>query len=79
LMGALLSQEHRYHEAVNAYQTALKAEPHKGGWLLGLGLALENADRREDAQSAFRQALEWGDFKPEVVDFLKKRIGTPLE
>jgi len=79
LMGALLSQEHRYHEAVNAYQTALKTEPHKGGWLLGLGLALENSDRREDAQSAFRQALEWGDFKPEVVDFLKKRIGTPLE
>jgi Flp pilus assembly protein TadD len=75
LMGALLSQEQRHDEAITAYQTALTAEPRKSGWLLGLGLALEAAGRREEAQIAYRQALEWGEFKPEVVKFLKERSG----
>lgn len=79
LMGALLSQEHRNEEAINAYQIALKTEPHKGGWLLGLGLALESTGQLKEAQIAFRQALEWGDFKPEVIEFLKKRTGNSLE
>ena len=76
LMGALLSQEQRHDEAITAYQTALTAEPRKSGWLLGLGLALEAAGRREEAQIAYRQALEWGEFKPEVVKFLKQRTGV---
>ncbi|MGA7178993.1 MAG: tetratricopeptide repeat protein [Thiobacillaceae bacterium] len=79
LMGTLLSQEHRYQEAINAYQSALQAEPHKGGWLLGLGLALDNAQRHDEAQVVFRQALDWGEFKPEVVEFLKKRTGVYLQ
>ena len=76
LMGALLSQEQRHDEAITAYQIALTAEPRKSGWLLGLGLALEAAGRREEAQIAYRQALEWGEFKPEVVKFLKERSGV---
>jgi Flp pilus assembly protein TadD len=76
LMAALLAQEQRHDEAIAAYQTALTAEPRKSGWLLGLGLALEAAGRREEAQIAYRQALEWGEFKPEVVKFLKERSGV---
>jgi Flp pilus assembly protein TadD len=76
LMGALLAQEQRHDEAIAAYQIALAAEPRKSGWLLGLGLALEAAGRREEAQIAYRQALEWGEFKPEVVKFLKERSGV---
>lgn len=32
-----------------------------------------NALRREEAQTAYRQALVWGEFKLEVVKFLNER------
>lgn len=73
LMGALLSQAHRHEEAGRAYQRALTADPGQGGWLLGLGLALEAQGRLEEARTAYRNALEHGRFKPEVVQFLHER------
>lgn len=73
LMGALLSQLQRYEESANAYQRALAADPGQGGWLLGLGLALEALGRMDEARAAYRKALERGDFKPDVIDFLLKK------
>jgi MSHA biogenesis protein MshN len=75
LMGALLSQAHRHEEASRAYQRALAADPGQGGWLLGLGLALEAQGRTEEARMAYRNALDRGQFKPEVVQFLRERSG----
>lgn len=73
LMGALLSQLRRYEDAVSAYQRALVADPNRGGWLLGLGLALEALGRADEARVVYQKALERGDFKPEVLDFLQKK------
>lgn len=73
LMGALLSQLQRHEESARAYQRALAADPSQGGWLLGLGLALEALGRMDEARAAYRKALERGDFKPEVIDFLQKK------
>jgi MSHA biogenesis protein MshN len=75
LMGALLSQLLRYDEAVKAYQHALAVDPGQGGWWLGLGLALESLGRLDEARAAYRRALEQGEFKPEVIEFLQKKIG----
>ena len=75
LTATLLAQEQRYTEAIRAYQSALAAEPHKGGWLLGLGLAYEASGQREAARASYKQALAWGEFKPEVVKFLNERSG----
>ena len=75
LMGALLSQENRHEEASLAYQRALAAEPDQGGWLLGLGLALEAQGRVDEARMTYRNALERGQFKPEVMRFLRERGG----
>ncbi|MDP1645875.1 MAG: tetratricopeptide repeat protein [Thiobacillus sp.] len=75
LMGALLSQAYRHEEASRAYQRALAADPNQGGWLLGLGLALEAQGRVEEARMAYRNALERGQFKPEVIRFLRERSG----
>ncbi|NDP60902.1 MAG: hypothetical protein GZ090_16255 [Oxalobacteraceae bacterium] len=77
LMGALLSQTLRYEAAVKSYQRALAADPSQGGWLLGLGLALESSGRIEDAHVAYRNALESGEFKPDVVKFLRQKLGMP--
>jgi len=77
LMGALLSQVQRYEEAVRAYQRALAIDPHQGGWLLGMGLALESLGRVDEAQMAYRNALEQGTFKPDVVSFLRQKIRMP--
>jgi len=75
LMGALLSQAQRHEEASRAYQRALAADPGQGGWLLGLGLALEAQGLTEEARVAYRNALERGQFKPEVIRFLRERSG----
>jgi MSHA biogenesis protein MshN len=77
MMGALLSQAQRYEDAVKAYQYALAMEPTQGGWSLGLGLALESLGRTVEAQRAYRNALEYGKFKPEVLKFLQQKSGFP--
>lgn len=75
LMGALLSQTQRFDESAKAYQRALIADPDQGGWLLGLGLALEALGRMDEARATYRKALEHGEFKPEVIEFLQKKTG----
>ena len=77
LMGALLSQAQHNEKASQAYQRALAADPSQGGWLLGLGLALEAQGLLEEARTAYRNALERGQFKPEVIRFLRERNGLP--
>jgi tetratricopeptide (TPR) repeat protein len=74
LMGALLSQTLRYAEAVQAYQRALASDPNQGGWSLGLGLALESLGRVDEAKVAYRNALDRGEFKPEVVKYLRNKV-----
>jgi MSHA biogenesis protein MshN len=74
LMGALLSKTLRYAEAVQAYQRALASDPNQGGWSLGLGLALESLGRVDEAKVAYRNALDKGEFKPEVVKYLLNKI-----
>lgn len=75
LMGALLSQAQRFDESAKAYQRALAVDPDQGGWLLGLGLSLESLGRMDEARVAYRKALERGEFKPEVVEFLQQKNG----
>ena len=75
LMGALLAQAQRYDESVKAYQHALVAEPDRGGWLLGLGVSLESLGRMDEARAAYQKALQRGAFKPEVIEFLRKKTG----
>ena len=79
LMGALLSQSLRYEAAVKAYQRALAADSGQGGWQLGLGLALESVGRIEEAHVAYRNALERGEFKPDVIKFLQQKLGMPSQ
>lgn len=77
LMGALQSQTMRYEAAVKSYQRALASDPNQGGWLLGLGLAQEAMGRIEDANATYRNALDRGEFKPDVVKFLRQKLGMP--
>jgi MSHA biogenesis protein MshN len=77
LMGAMQSQTLRYEAAVKSYQRALSADPNQGGWLLGLGLAQEAMGRIEEAHVTYRNALDRGEFKPDVVKFLRQKLGMP--
>jgi MSHA biogenesis protein MshN len=79
LMGMVYTRLQQHGLAVKAYQTALKAEPRQGGWLLGLGLALDASGQPDAARVAFRDALEHGVFKAEVLKFLQDKAARSVK
>ncbi|HVJ80833.1 MAG TPA: tetratricopeptide repeat protein, partial [Planctomycetia bacterium] len=53
----LLSRLGRANEAIAAYRLALERRPGDAGAAVGIGFALLNADRRQDAEAEFRAVL----------------------
>lgn len=57
--GTVLRQLKRPAEAADAYRRAIALQPQEGRWWVGLGLALEDAGRRQEAKQAFVTAREY--------------------
>ncbi len=57
-LGVVLSQEHRYDDAVAAYKRALALAPHDGPTELNLGIAWFKSGHLSDAAAAFQSAAK---------------------
>lgn len=73
-LGALLQRQGRHEEAIEQFQSALRARPAAGVWWLGLGISLQAANRAADAQDAYRRARASNNLSPELAAFADQRL-----
>lgn len=72
--GTLLRQRRLAPEAVDAYRRAIALQPQEGRWWVGLGLALEDAGRRQEAKQAFVTARDCAQtLPPELLRIAERR------
>ena len=60
--------------AIAHYRTALSLKPQEGRWWYGLGLALEAAQRPDEALAAFRAARDSGTLSAELLETARMRL-----
>jgi MSHA biogenesis protein MshN len=73
-LAAALQRQQRNREAAEQYQTALRALPQNGVWLMGLGISLQADKRDAEALDAFRKAKNSGTLTPELLSFVDGKI-----
>ena len=71
---AVLQKQGRHEDAIEQFQSALRARPSAGVWWLGLGISLQVANRAGDAQDAFRRARTANNLSPELAAFAEQRL-----
>lgn len=72
-VASLYQQQKQFILAAQLYNRLLKIQPDRSMWWMGLGVALESADKKNAAKEAFRHALALGDLPPALQDFLLKK------
>lgn len=70
----LLQKARKYPESIERYRTALALRASEGRWWYGLGLALEGADRKEEARQAFRQARATGNLTADLAAAVEQKL-----
>lgn len=73
--GTVLRQLKRAPEAVEAYRRAITLQPQEGRWWVGLGLALDEAGRPQEAKHAFAAAREREQTLPPALLKVAERRG----
>lgn len=73
--GTVLRQLKRPAEAADAYRRAIALQPQEGRWWVGLGLALEDAGKRQEAKQAFATAREYDQTLPPALLKVAERRG----
>ena len=73
-VAALMQRQNRHKEAISYYQKALQLKPNLGVWLMGLGISLRAEQRKEEARSAFKQALETNSLNTELQSFVNQQL-----
>lgn len=76
MRGALAQQLNQNDLALSSYQNLVKAEPYDGRWWLGLGIALERGQERDQAEEAYQHALRMGQISGETQRFIRQRLAV---
>ncbi|HEY9098411.1 MAG TPA: tetratricopeptide repeat protein [Thiobacillus sp.] len=74
---ALLSRLKQHAEAAHQYEMALKLQPDKSAWWLGLGLALSAQGQSAEARAAYGRALAAGNLPEKLEDFVRAKLSGP--
>ena len=74
---ALLSRLKKYAEAAHQYEMALKSQPDKSTWWMGLGLALSAQGQTAEARAAYGRALAAGNLSEKLEDFVRSKLSGP--
>ena len=73
MRGAILQKAGRYAEAVEAFQTVVRAEPKNGVVWMALGASLESLGRKPESADAFRSAAATGTLGTEARSYAEQR------
>jgi len=79
-LGRTLTTLSRFQEAISVYEKAGANKAAEEKWLLGMAVALEGAERFDEAQQRFRQAIAAGSKQAEIdyAKFRRKRSAPRL-
>ncbi len=75
-MAALYQRQNQPVIAARLYQQLLASEPHRATWWLGLGIALDSANRHAEAVAAFTRAEgeDSAGLSPELKAWIESRL-----
>jgi MSHA biogenesis protein MshN len=73
-LAALLQRQSRHEDAIVQYQSALRLKPATGVWWIGMGISLQAANRRTEAQEAFQRARATNSLGTELAAFAEQRL-----
>jgi tetratricopeptide (TPR) repeat protein len=74
LLAALYQQQGAFMPAAELYNQLTRIQPQKASWWLGLGIALESANKRNAAKEAYQRAYDSSDISPELSAFLDNKV-----
>ena len=74
LLAALYTQQNQFMQAAELYHQLTKMQPQKAIWWIGLGVALESANKKNAAQEAYNHAYNSLETNPELIAFVSEKI-----
>jgi tetratricopeptide (TPR) repeat protein len=74
LLAVLYQEQGQFIKAARIYNQLTKIEPQKTIWWVGLGMALENAGKKNAAKEAYQRAYNSSETTPDLVAFLAGKI-----
>jgi len=74
MLAGMLQRGARHKEAIEHYQAALRLQPANGIWWMGMGISLQADKRNADAKLAFQRARDSGSLRPELQNFVERRL-----
>jgi MSHA biogenesis protein MshN len=74
LLAVLYQEQGQFIKAARIYNQLTKIEPQKTIWWVGLGMALENAGKKNAAKEAYQRAYNSSETTPDLVKFLAGKI-----
>ena len=73
-LAALLQRAGRHGEAIEHYQAALRSQPNRAVWWMGLGISMQADKRLAEAEQAFVRARTNPGLSPELQAFVDQRL-----
>lgn len=73
-LAALQQDQGRFDDAVRHYLVALRHDPARSAWLVGIGISLQAIGKNSDAIEAYQRALDTGELRPETARYAQQQL-----